>query len=334
MEPYLLEVKKLAVAFRTVQGRCIALKGVDFTMRPGETLGIVGESGSGKSLTALSIMRLVPNPPGEITGGEIRFQGKNLLSLSTEDMQKIRGNKISMIFQEPMTSLNPLHTCGRQIREPLMIHRGFSEKAASKRALEYLRLVGIPSPEQRFHEFPHQLSGGMRQRIMIAMALVCEPKLILADEPTTALDVTIQAQILELLRTLREKIDAGIVMITHDMGIIADICHRVLVMYAGQIVESSPLKEIFREPLHPYTQGLLQSIPRIQNGKKRLFSIDGTVPSPFDMPKGCAFQPRCTRSLPVCREKEPALVSVNAERRIRCWRYERSGTTENHPKEM
>ena len=321
MSEKLLKIDKLAVRFKTAHGVNRTLREVSFSMNCGETLGIVGESGSGKSVTALSIMGLIPNPPGEITGGEINFAGRDLLKIGTEGMQKIRGNDIAMIFQEPMTSLNPLHTCGRQIMEPLLIHKNYSKADAQARALEYLKLVGIPSPEQRFHEYPHQMSGGMRQRVMIAMALVCRPKLLLADEPTTALDVTIQAQILELMKELREKIDAGIIMITHDLGIIADICHRVIVMYSGQIVESSPLHDVFKEPLHPYTQGLLLSIPKIRADKQRLFSIDGTVPNPFEMPKGCSFEPRCTQRLPICAEKEPELVSVNSEREVRCWRY-------------
>lgn len=328
MSEKLLNVDKLAVRFKTAHGVYKALKEVSFSMNCGETLGLVGESGSGKSVTALSIMGLIPNPPGEITGGEINFAGQNLLKLGTEGMQKIRGNDIAMIFQEPMTSLNPLHTCGRQIMEPLLIHKNYSKNDARDRAMEYLKLVGIPSPEQRFHEYPHQMSGGMRQRVMIAMALVCRPKLLLADEPTTALDVTIQAQILELMKELREKIDAGIIMITHDLGIIADICHRVVVMYAGQIVEASPLHDVFRNPLHPYTQGLLLSIPKIRPEKQRLFSIEGTVPNPFETIKGCLFEPRCTQRMPICAEKGPELVSMDGERQVRCWKYSSAGGEE------
>ena len=321
MSEKLLKVDRLAVRFKTAHGVYRALREISFSMNCGETLGLVGESGSGKSVTALSIMRLIPNPPGEITGGEVNFAGQDLLKLSTEGMQKIRGNDIAMIFQEPMTSLNPLHTCGRQIMEPLLIHKNYSKNDAHDRAMEYLKLVGIPSPEQRFHEYPHQMSGGMRQRVMIAMALVCRPRLLLADEPTTALDVTIQAQILELMKELREKIDAGIIMITHDLGIIADICHRVAVMYAGQIVETSPLRDVFSNPLHPYTEGLLLSIPKIRTDKQRLFSIEGTVPNPFEMPKGCSFEPRCTQRMPICKEQEPELVFAGEERQVRCWKY-------------
>ena len=317
----LLSVKELAVRFKTVSGTYRALRDVSFSMKKGETLGIVGESGSGKSVTALSIMGLIPNPPGQITGGEINFLGRDLLKLSQDDMRRVRGNDVSMIFQEPMTSLNPLHTCGRQIMEPLLIHKNYSKKDARDTAMEYLKLVGIPSFEQRFNEYPHQMSGGMRQRVMIAMALVCRPKLLLADEPTTALDVTIQAQILELMKDLREKIDAGIIMITHDLGIIADICHRVMVMYAGKIVESGSISDIFTNPLHPYTQGLLLSIPKISTAKERLFSIDGTVPNPFDMPLGCSFEPRCTKRMPICAEKEPCMVSRGDGRLVSCWHY-------------
>ena len=319
MDENLLEVRGLAVRFRTAHGVHDAVRDVSFSVRRGETLGVVGESGSGKSVTALSIMRLIPNPPGEIVRGEIRFLGRDLLRESPERMQAIRGNEISMIFQEPMTSLNPVHTCGRQIMEPLVVHRKFDRGQAREKALEYLKLVGIPSPEQRFLEYPHQLSGGMRQRVMIAMALVCSPKLILADEPTTALDVTIQAQILELMKDLRERVDAAIVMVTHDLGVIADICHNVVVMYAGQVVESGSIEAIFEDPLHPYTRALLLSIPKIGVGKQRLFSIEGTVPNPFDMPGGCAFEQRCGRRMRLCREKNPLMTSVGSGRSVRCW---------------
>lgn len=317
----LLSIKNLTVKFRTVEGVHRAVRNVSISMRSGETLGIVGESGSGKSVTALSMMNLIPDPPGEITGGNIFFQGKDLLKLTAEEIRTIRGNEISMIFQEPMTSLNPIHTCGQQIMEPLLLHQSFTKKDAKVRTLELLKLVGIPLPEQRFKEYPHQLSGGMRQRIMIAMALACRPKLLLADEPTTALDVTIQAQILELMKNLREEIDTAIIMITHDLGIISEMCHRVIVMYGGQVVESSPLKELFREPLHPYTEGLLKSIPTITKEKRRLHTIEGTVPSPFNMPPGCSFQPRCKSSQAICSEKSPDLLNVSEDRAVRCWRY-------------
>lgn len=317
----LLDIKNLSVQFRTVEGVHRAVRSASITMKPAETLGIVGESGSGKSVTALSIMGLVPSPPGEITAGSILFDGKDLLKLAPEEIRKIRGSRISMIFQEPMTSLNPIHTCGRQIMEPILLHQKRTREDARHRALELLELVGIPLPKQRLNEYPHQLSGGMRQRVMIAMALACRPRLLLADEPTTALDVTIQAQILELIKGLREEIDSGIVMITHDLGIISEMCHRVIVMYAGQVVESSPLRTLFKEPLHPYSEGLLKSIPTIRKEKRRLYAIEGTVPSPFDMPPGCSFQPRCRCSLPICYQESPDLLSISEDRAVRCWRY-------------
>jgi oligopeptide/dipeptide ABC transporter ATP-binding protein len=323
MTDILLAVKNLTVRFNTAHGTQEALSGVCFSMAPGEALGIVGESGSGKSVTALSIMRLIPDPPGRITGGEINFLGRDLLKESDSGMQNMRGNDISMIFQEPMTSLNPLHTCGKQIMESMIIHKNYSKGDARDRALEYLGMVGIPSPKLRFSEYPHQMSGGMRQRVMIAMALVCGPKLLLADEPTTALDVTIQAQILDLMKELREKIDAGIMMITHDLGIVADICDRVIVMYAGQVVESGLCSDIFKDPLHPYTQGLLFSIPRINDERKRLFSIEGMVPDPFETRRGCSFHPRCRQRMPVCAETTPDLLRVGGGREARCWLYER-----------
>jgi oligopeptide/dipeptide ABC transporter ATP-binding protein len=322
MTDSLLAVKNLTVRFNTAHGTQEALRGVSFFMAHGEALGIVGESGSGKSVTALSIMRLIPDPPGRITGGEINFLGRNLLKESDKGMQNVRGNAVSMIFQEPMTSLNPLHTCGKQIMEPMIIHKNYSKGDAKERAVEYLGMVGIPSPKLRFREYPHQMSGGMRQRVMIAMALACAPKLLLADEPTTALDVTIQAQILDLMKALREKIDAGIIMITHDLGIVADICDRVIVMYAGQVVESGLCSDIFKDPLHPYTQGLLFSIPRIGDERKRLFSIEGMVPDPFERHRGCSFQPRCGRRLPVCAETAPDLFHAGEGREARCWLYE------------
>ncbi|MDR1137351.1 MAG: ABC transporter ATP-binding protein [Synergistaceae bacterium] len=322
MTDNLLTVKNLTVRFNTAHGTQEALRDVSFSMFRGEALGIVGESGSGKSVTALSIMRLIPDPPGRITGGEINFLGRDLLKESDGGMQDVRGNAVSMIFQEPMTSLNPLHTCGKQIMEPMIIHKNYSKGDARERAIEYLGMVGIPSPKLRFREYPHQMSGGMRQRVMIAMALVCGPKLLLADEPTTALDVTIQAQILDLMKELREKIDAGIIMITHDLGIVADICDRVIVMYAGQVVESGLCSDIFKDPLHPYTQGLLFSIPRINDERKRLFSIEGMVPDPFETRRGCSFQPRCGQRLPVCVEMAPDLFRAGEGREVRCWLYE------------
>lgn len=317
----LLTVKNLTVQFRTLEGVLRAVRDVSLSVSASETLGIVGESGSGKSMTAMSIMNLIPNPPGEIIEGSIFFKGRDLLKLPPAEMRKILGNEISMIFQEPMTSLNPLHTCGKQIMEPLLLHQNYSKKDAKERALELLKQVGIPLPEQRFKEYPHQLSGGMRQRIMIAMALACNPKLLLADEPTTALDVTIQAQILELMKKLRRETDSAIMMITHDLGVISEMCHRVVVMYAGQVVESGPLKDIFHKPLHPYTEGLLNSIPTITQEKQRLSAIDGAVPNPFEMPPGCSFQPRCRYAEGVCLKDSPVLLPYPDERAVRCWRY-------------
>ncbi|AET69411.1 oligopeptide/dipeptide ABC transporter, ATP-binding protein [Desulfosporosinus orientis DSM 765] len=316
----LLRINNLNVQFRTAEGVFKAVRDVSLSLRSGETLGIVGESGSGKSVTALSIMNLISNPPGEVAG-EIYFNGRDMQKLSAEEVRQVRGNEIAMIFQEPMTSLNPIHTCGKQIMEPLLLHKTYSRRDAKAGTLELLKRVGIPLPEQRFKEYPHQLSGGMRQRVMIAMALACRPKLLLADEPTTALDVTIQAQILELMKDLRQETGSAIIMITHDLGIISEMCHRVVVMYAGQVVESGPLKELIRNPLHPYTEGLLKSIPAITKVKQRLHSIEGTVPSPFNMPRGCSFQPRCSYATALCAEKVPDLSQVAEDREVRCWRH-------------
>ena len=280
----LLSIESLDVQFHTLEGIHKAVRDVTISLYPGETLGIVGESGSGKSVTALAIMRLIPNPPGKITSGRIAFDGRDLLKIPDDEMRSVRGNDIAMIFQEPMTSLNPIHSCGKQIIEPMLLHKNYSKKDALERALELLTTVGIPAPAQRLKEYPHQLSGGMRQRVMIAMALACQPRLLIADEPTTALDVTIQAQILQLMKNLHEELNSAIIMITHDLGVISEMCRRVVVMYAGQVVEISPLTELFARPYHPYSQGLLLSIPAISKVKKRLFSIEGTVPNPFDMP--------------------------------------------------
>ncbi|MDR0434685.1 MAG: ABC transporter ATP-binding protein [Gracilibacteraceae bacterium] len=321
----LLDIDGLDLQFRTAAGTHMATRGVSFTLRSGETLGLVGESGSGKSVTALALMRLIPDPPGRVTAGRALFAGRDLLTLPPDEIRRLRGNEISMVFQEPMTSLNPLHTCGRQVMEPLLLHRGMRKNEAKAHALELLYKVGIPAPEQRFGEFPHQLSGGMRQRVMIAMALACGPRLLIADEPTTALDVTIQAQILELMKDLRREIGAAIILITHDLGVVAEMCSHVVVMYAGQIVEDAPAAALFARPLHPYAEGLLRSIPVIAAAEReRLFSIDGTVPDPFDLPPGCAFAPRCRYASPLCRREEPGLTETGEEerRRVRChhWR--------------
>ncbi len=317
----LLEVKGLRTEFRTGGSSFAAVDGISFSLAPGETLGIVGESGCGKSVTSLSIMRLVPNPPGRITAGEIRLEGRNLLDLPEGDMRAVRGDDIAMIFQEPMTSLNPVQTVGDQIIETVQLHRPLSASDARARALEMLRLVKIPSPETRLDEYPHQLSGGMRQRVMIAMALACDPKLLIADEPTTALDVTIQAQILDLLRDLRERTGAAIMLITHDLGVVAEIAHRVIVMYAGRIVEEAPVDLLFADPQHPYTLGLLGSIPRLgSDGDERLTAIEGVVPNPYALPPGCRFSPRCPLADTRCQAEAPALREIAPGHRTACWK--------------
>jgi len=305
-EEKILEIRDLKVQFNTDRGAITAVKGVDLDVYKGKTLGIVGESGSGKSVTALSIMRLIPDPPGKIIEGHIKFKGQNLLDLSLGEMRKIRGNKIAMIFQEPMTSLNPVFTVGNQIMEVLDLHQSHLSKDEKKeKAIDSLRLVGIPSPERRIKEYPHQLSGGMRQRVMIAMALACEPDILIADEPTTALDVTIQAQILELMNELKSKLGMGIIFITHDLGVVAEMCDEVAVMYCGRIVEASDVDTVYKHPFHPYTKGLMESIPSFDSTeddtKSRLKTIEGMVPSLFDLPKGCSFQDRCPEVTDDCR---------------------------------
>jgi oligopeptide/dipeptide ABC transporter ATP-binding protein len=316
----LLEVRDLRTHFAVEGGEFRAVDGVSFTLEAGRTLGIVGESGCGKSVTSLSIMRLVPEPPGRIAGGEILFDGDDLLKLPADAMRDLRGNEIAMIFQEPMTSLNPAFTIGDQIEEAVIRHRGLDRKAARAHALEMLRRVRIPAPERRLDDYPHKLSGGMRQRAMIAMALACDPKLLIADEPTTALDVTIQAQILDLLRRLRDETGAAIILITHDLGVIAELAQEVLVMYAGAVVERAPVETLFAEPQHPYTVGLLGSIPKLHEEQERLATIEGMVPNPLDMPRGCRFNPRCPFAIAICREKEPPLGEVRPGHFSACWR--------------
>ena len=322
----LLNIANLQTYFNTEDGVAKAVDGVDYYIRKGETIGVVGESGCGKSVTALSIMRLIPQPPGHIVGGEITFAGQNLLQLSSQEMRKIRGNHISMIFQEPMTSLNPVFTIGSQIAEAVQLHQGLSKKESLNRSIDMLHLVGIPSPAQRIKDYPHQLSGGMRQRAMIAMALSCNPQLLIADEPTTALDVTIQAQILDLMASLKAEFNMAIILITHDLGIVAENVARVVVMYAGKIVEETDVYSIFAEPLHPYTVGLLQSIPRLDLGRSkrdRLQEIPGAVPRPAHLPSGCLFHPRCPHVMERCRVELPILTSYHAtEHKVRCWLYE------------
>ena len=314
----LLEVRGLKTYFFTEDGVVPAVDGVDLTMARGETLGVVGESGCGKSVTALSIMRLVP-PPGRIVAGKITFGGQNLVDLSQEEMCDLRGNRIAMIFQEPMTSLNPVYSVGEQIREALLAHNSTSHAEAGRRSVELLRMVGIPLPEERFRAFPHELSGGMRQRVMIAMALALRPELLIADEPTTALDVTIQAQILELMKELKESERTALLLITHDLGVVAEMADRVAVMYAGEIVEEADVYALFREPLHPYTRGLLSSIPTLATKRdRRLNVITGTVPNLLRLPPGCRFAPRCPQVMDICRQAKPSLQSLDG-RRVSCW---------------
>jgi oligopeptide/dipeptide ABC transporter, ATP-binding protein, C-terminal domain len=320
-----LMVKDLRTYFHTDDGIVRSVDGVDFTVLQGQTLGLVGESGCGKSITALSLLRLIPTPPGKIESGEMIFQGENLLTLSEEEMRKIRGNRISMIFQEPMTSLNPVFTVGNQLAEAMQLHQGLSDKEAVEKSIEMLRLVGIPSPEKRVTQYPFELSGGMRQRVMIAMALSCRPSLLIADEPTTALDVTIQAQILDLLKKLQQEMGTSIIMITHDLGVVAETCDQVAVMYAGKIVEYGTADEILESPKHPYTQGLLKSLPRIEAGQERLEAIEGFVPSPFDMPTGCAFAPRCLYRTGRCEVEIPELAEIGEGRQLRCHLNEKGG---------
>ena len=312
----LLEINNLKTYFYT-SGKVIpAVDGVSFTITTGETLCLVGESGSGKSATALSILRLIPTPQGRYVDGEILFDGQDLLKKSEKDMADVRGNAISMVYQEPMTSLNPVFTIGMQIREALHIHKNLSRREADERAAHMLSLVGIPDPVARLKDYPHQLSGGMRQRVMIAMALCCEPRLLLADEPTTALDVTIQAQILDLMRTLKRELGMTILFITHDLGVVAEMADRVIVMYAGQIVEEAPVRDLFAHPLHPYTEGLITCIPRIENTVPRLNVITGMVPPPSNFPPGCRFHPRCPYARPLCSSEEPEMTRYGASKVI------------------
>src|SRR5215472_827063 len=316
----LLEVQNLGTYFDTEGGAFRAVDGVSFSLAPGRTLGIVGESGCGKSVTALSIMGLIPSPPGRIASGEILFEGVDLLKLKPAEMRERRGNQISMIFQEPMTSLNPAFTVGDQIVEVILRHRPVTKQQASEHAIEMLRRVRIPSPERRFEEYPHKLSGGMRQRVMIAMALACDPKLLIADEPTTALDVTIQAQILDLMRRLRDETGAAIIVITHDLGVIAEIAYEVIVMYAGRVIERAEVGALFRDPQHPYTIGLLGSIPRLTAEQARLTTIEGVVPNPLAMPIGCRFHPRCPFATDECRSVDPPLREIKPGQFAACIR--------------
>ncbi|MBS4206505.1 ABC transporter ATP-binding protein [Bacillus sp. FJAT-50079] len=319
-EQPVLDVRDLRTSFDTDNGEVRAVDGVTFSVPAGKTLGIVGESGSGKSITSLSLMQLLPSN-GRIKGGEVLFKGKNLLDLTDKEMRKVRGNVISMIFQEPMTSLNPAFTVGQQISEALVIHESLSKKEAMKKAVELLTLVGIPSPQQRVKQYPFELSGGMRQRVMIAMALACNPEILIADEPTTALDVTIQAQILRLIKDLQQKMGMSVIFITHDLGVVAETCDFVTVMYAGQVVEYSDVKSLFKQPKHPYTVGLLNSLPRHDIDQEKLIPIKGNVPNPHEMPVGCRFAPRCPAATDLCRAKMPELMTDEKGNQIRCWIY-------------
>ncbi|HTR20097.1 MAG TPA: ABC transporter ATP-binding protein [Gemmatimonadales bacterium] len=316
-----LRVRDLKTYFVTEGGGTArAVDGVSFDLYPGETLGLVGESGCGKTITSLSLLRLIPEPPGHIRPGSlIELEGRNLLTLAPRDLRAVRGNRLAMIFQEPMSSLNPVLTVGDQIAEGAIVHQGLSRRAARARAMEMLQLVGIPDPELRVDDYPHQLSGGMRQRVMIAMALVCHPQVLIADEPTTALDVTIQAQILELLDRLQRELGMAIMLITHDLGVVAGTADRVLVMYAGEVVEGASTPDLFAHPVHPYTEGLLASVPRLDRPRERLSGIPGTVPAASAWPSGCRFHPRCPHAWDRCRQEEPTLFEVGPGHTARCW---------------
>ncbi|MBP7197049.1 MAG: ABC transporter ATP-binding protein [Anaerolineaceae bacterium] len=320
MTSEILNVQGLETQFNTPEGVVHAVNGVDFTLNEGETLGVVGESGCGKSVSMLSILRLIQQPPGKIVAGTAMFRGKDLLKMTSDEIRHVRGGQISMVFQDPMTSLNPVMTIGKQMAEPLMLHMGLSKEQARERSVELLEQVGIPRAKDRLKDYPHQYSGGMRQRVMIAMALSCNPQIVIADEPTTALDVTIQAQIVDLMIRLREEVGMSIVWITHDLGVVASIAHRVNVMYGGFIIEESPIRDLYANPCHPYTIGLLGSLPRIhQKGHQRLYSIEGMPPMLYQKPQRCPFSPRCRWVVDRCREENPPLVEVDEKHRVACW---------------
>jgi oligopeptide/dipeptide ABC transporter ATP-binding protein len=321
----LLEIKNLSTVFDTDRGIARAVDGVSFSIEPGETLGLVGESGCGKSVTALSVMRLLQKPTGRVEGGEIFMEGRSLLGLPEDEMRKIRGNRISMIFQEPMTSLNPVYTVCSQISEPLILHQALGKREARQRAIEMLDTVGIPNAKSRIDEYPHQFSGGQRQRIMIAMALACKPALLIADEPTTALDVTVQAQILDLMNELKAEFGSAVMLITHSLGVVAETAQRVVVMYAAKVVEEATVRVLFGNPMHPYTRGLLTSIPRMDGDVERLPVIPGIVPSPFNFPSGCRFHDRCDCCMDNCAHQAPPLFDIGEGHKVRCWLYEKEG---------
>ncbi len=318
-----MEIKGLKTFFYTSEGVGKAVNGVNWDIHPKETLGVVGESGCGKSVTALSVLRLIPDPPGKIVEGKILFDGQDLLKLSEDEMEEIRGNKLSMIFQDPMSSLDPVFSIGDQMAEVFRLHQTLSRKQALEQSIEMLKRVKLPFPEKRISEYPYQLSGGMQQRVMIAMALACRPQVLIADEPTTALDVTVQAQILDLMLQLKEEFETAIVMITHNLGVIAEVAQRVIVMYAGNVVEESTVDEIFASPLHPYTQGLLRSIPHLEEERKqkRLQEIPGVVPGLNEMPEGCLFHPRCPQAVTRCEKESPPFQAVSDKTSVRCWHY-------------
>ncbi|MBI5296173.1 MAG: ABC transporter ATP-binding protein [Chloroflexi bacterium] len=320
MPDLLLDVQGLETTFKTPDGVVHAVNGVSFTLKEGETLGVVGESGCGKSVTMHSMLRLIPTPPGKIVAGKAMFFGQDLLQMSSEEIRHVRGGQIGMIFQDPMTSLNPVLTIGKQLEEPLLLHVGMSKKQAEERAAELLGMVGIPNAKDRLKDYPHQYSGGMRQRVMIAMALSCSPQILIADEPTTALDVTIQAQITDLVKRLRDEIGMSIIWITHDLGVVAGLAHRVVVMYGGFIIEESPVKDLYANPTHPYTIGLLGSLPRVDETERtRLFSIEGAPPVLYQKPTACPFAPRCKWAMERCWNENPMLEPVAPEHRVACW---------------
>ncbi|HWR31392.1 MAG TPA: ABC transporter ATP-binding protein [Negativicutes bacterium] len=321
MSQPLLQVNHLKTQFRTKRNTVVVVDDVSFAVHEGETLGIVGESGCGKSVTSLSILRLLPHAVGSIAGGEILYKGEDLTQKCNEEMCRIRGEEIAMIFQDSMTSLNPVLSIGKQLEETISAHNKLPREIIKKRALELLTKVGISSPEQRLQEYPHQLSGGMRQRVMIAMALSCNPSLLIADEPTTALDVTIQAQIIDLMVELKRKLNTAIILITHDMGVVAKMADNIMVMYAGKVMEYGTARQIFKNPLHPYTQGLLASMPRLDKDCDRLATIEGTVPTPAMMPKGCRFCARCTQAMTVCQDNPPPIYLMMGGQKVQCWKY-------------
>ena len=318
----ILQVKDLKTYFTVDEGLVKAVDGVSFDLHKGETLGIVGESGSGKSVTNLSIINLIPTPPGKIAGGEVLYRGQDLLKIPAHDLRKIRGNKVSMIFQDPMTSLNPFLKVSTQMIETIVLHQGLDKKAAKEKAIDMLKLAGIPAPEKRIDQYPHQFSGGMRQRVMIAMGLSCNPEILIADEPTSALDVTIQAQILELMQDLTKKLGTAVILITHSLGVVAGMCDTLCVMYAGRIVERGRTEDIFENPMHPYTMGLIKSVPRLdRENAERLYSIEGQPPNVIDLPDCCPFYPRCEKAKDICKKKYPAVARSENGRAVSCWLY-------------